>query len=106
MFPSFLTNGHILLRPPRIEDAEAIARAVHESPPELCRYIPWCFSPPSAKGYMESVTFGHSCVFCFGLEVNRTLSAWYFLISIAINIGRLLPNVAGSLLKFSSFHLP
>ncbi len=70
-----LTNSHLLLRPHRIEDAEAIARAVRESLPELCRYMPWCFSPPSAKGYMESVTLGHSCVFCFGLEAIRTLSA-------------------------------
>jgi hypothetical protein len=70
-----LTSSHLLLRPHQMEDAEAVAQAVRESLPELCRYMTWCFSPPSAKGYMESVTFGHSCVFCFGLEAIRTLSA-------------------------------
>jgi ribosomal-protein-serine acetyltransferase len=40
--PSFtLTNGRIILRPQKQDDAEALAKAVQESVPALGRYLPW-----------------------------------------------------------------
>ena len=37
-----LTDGNILVRPVRLEDAEALFEAVRESIPEVSPWLPWC----------------------------------------------------------------
>jgi ribosomal-protein-serine acetyltransferase len=37
-----LTDGNILVRPLRLDDAEALYEAVRESIPEVSRWLPWC----------------------------------------------------------------
>lgn len=37
-----LTDGDILVRPLRLDDAEALYEAVRESIPEVSRWLPWC----------------------------------------------------------------
>ncbi len=59
MFPSsqILTNSRLLLRPHQMEDAEAVAKVVRESMPELGRYMPWArvkYSVEDARMFIGS----------------------------------------------------
>jgi RimJ/RimL family protein N-acetyltransferase len=37
-----LTDGDIFVRPVRLDDAEALFEAAHESIPEVSQWLPWC----------------------------------------------------------------
>jgi RimJ/RimL family protein N-acetyltransferase len=54
-----LTDGDIFVRPVRLEDAEALFEAAHESIPEVSPWLPWChknYAIEETRAFLSSRT--------------------------------------------------